>query len=288
MEQPSLAAVPLAAVDVPNWGMLSLGELREEGHFSSTHHATITTAGTSPPASIKLVVKRSLITKDNVTLEDERSVMERLLVQADRHAHLLDICFIHASDPVIFFAYHPWGDASLATVLQERGPLAPATVRDYILQTANALGYLHALYIMHRDVTAETVTTDGSGHVKLTGFDFACPHARASGLRGTPESMAPEMLLQVDLPSGYTAAVDWWSLGCLTVRLLTGQQPFAEAELPRLLRKIIHEPIILPEHPHLGPPEARFIHALLERSPEARLGTQGGHISVLRHAWLVM
>ena len=39
---------------------------------------------------------------------------------------------------------------------------------------------------------------------------------------GTPEYLAPEMLLNRTHHTGYTRAVDWWSLGVVSYEMVTG------------------------------------------------------------------
>jgi len=53
---------------------------------------------------------------------------------------------------------------------------------------------------------------------------------RTKSFVGTLAYMAPEVILlaakKLPNPVGYTAAVDWWSLGCTVFKLLTGKEPF--------------------------------------------------------------
>lgn len=53
---------------------------------------------------------------------------------------------------------------------------------------------------------------------------------RTKSLVGTLAYMAPEVILlaakKLPNPVGYTASVDWWSLGCTVFKLLTGHEPF--------------------------------------------------------------
>ena len=52
-----------------------------------------------------------------------------------------------------------------------------------------------------------------------------------SGLKGTPQWMAPEVIKGTQLTSGWMKA-DVWSLGCTVVEMLTGNIPYAEFENP--------------------------------------------------------
>ena len=163
-------------------------------------------------------------------------------------------------------------------------PMPPATARMVVLPLCRALGHLHELGIMHRDVKPENVLVSADGQAKLTGFTFTSMQPTAFSLVGTPEFMAPETIRA----DPYTVTVDWWALGCLTSELLTGTTPFNRAgpDVPTLLRMILWDPITVPSHPHVGPLERDFIMALLQRNPSARLGGQG-HTAVLAHPWFL-
>ncbi|KAG5176087.1 hypothetical protein JKP88DRAFT_171710 [Tribonema minus] len=53
---------------------------------------------------------------------------------------------------------------------------------------------------------------------------------RRRSVMGTRGYMAPEVANMAGTPrserAGYTRAVDWWSLGATTFKLLTGERPF--------------------------------------------------------------
>merc|ERR1719231_1141730 len=108
------------------------------------------------------------------------------------------------------------------------------------------------------------------------------PASSNMSLCGTPEYMAPEIL-----NSGLTCeSCDWWSLGCLVCELLTGWTPFAcdNQDIQSLVKRIIHDPISLPSHPHIGTVEREFIEALLVRHPEDRLGARPfGASAIMQH-----
>ena len=56
----------------------------------------------------------------------------------------------------------------------------------------------------------------------------------AKSVCGTPEYLAPEILLKV----GHGKAVDWWTLGSLIYEMLTGLPPFYTQDREKLFEAI--------------------------------------------------
>merc|ERR1740138_388537 len=74
-----------------------------------------------------------------------------------------------------------------------------------------AMKYLHGRNIMYRDLKPENVLLDFQGRAKLADFGCCKQDLLSSTLTGTPEYVAPEMILG----RPYSCAVDWWSLGVI-------------------------------------------------------------------------
>ena len=69
--------------------------------------------------------------------------------------------------------------------------------RFYSAQVVLMFDYLHSKNIIYRDLKPENLLIDKFGYLKLTDFGFAkyC-EGRTYTLCGTPEYLAPEVLLQ--------------------------------------------------------------------------------------------
>jgi protein kinase A len=61
------------------------------------------------------------------------------------------------------------------------------------------------------------------GYLKLIDYGFAkVVHKRTYTICGTPEYIAPEILLN----QGHGKPVDWWTFGILVYEMLAGFPPF--------------------------------------------------------------
>lgn len=72
------------------------------------------------------------------------------------------------------------------------------------------------------------------GAVKLADFGTSKPMDQdsvVSGLKGTPNWMAPEVIKNHLLPGGWLQA-DVWSVGCTVVEMLTGKMPWPNMSNP--------------------------------------------------------
>ncbi|KAK2749833.1 hypothetical protein FQN57_005247 [Myotisia sp. PD_48] len=118
----------------------------------------------------------------------------------------------------------------------KNGKLLDVEAAVIVRQVTIALVYLHNQNIVHRDLKPDNVLmTSLSSGSRVVLTDFGCARylkpnvLRMASVMGTLEYTAPEMGRRgVRSQEGYTKSVDLWSLGCLTVVLLTGGSPFSD------------------------------------------------------------
>ncbi|TQJ54935.1 MULTISPECIES: serine/threonine-protein kinase [Streptomyces] len=164
------------------------------------------------------------------------------------------------------------GPSLAAAVASGGGPLPEHSVRVLGAGLAEALGAVHELGLVHRDVKPSNVlltvdgpllidfgiarATDGTASLTSTGVSV-----------GSPGYMAPEQILG-KVASG---AADVFSLGAVLAYAATGQPPFPGDSSAALLYKVVHE------QPELGEPDSGLrgelravVEACLSKDPTAR------------------
>ncbi|KDO17217.1 TKL protein kinase [Saprolegnia parasitica CBS 223.65] len=96
------------------------------------------------------------------------------------------------------------------------------------LQIANALAYIHAIPIVHRDLKSKNVLVDGKKGAKITDFASAkAMRENASTMTqgiGTFRWLAPEVLME----SRYSAPADVYSLGVLLAEMSMYKRPYSD------------------------------------------------------------
>jgi protein kinase A len=76
---------------------------------------------------------------------------------------------------------------------------------------------------VYRDLKPENIMIADDGFLKLIDYGFAkVVHKRTYTICGTPEYIAPEILLN----QGHGKPVDWWTFGILVYEMLAGFPPF--------------------------------------------------------------
>ncbi|XP_054628569.1 coiled-coil domain-containing protein 180-like [Dunckerocampus dactyliophorus] len=113
------------------------------------------------------------------------------------------------------------------------GQLSESVAKLYFYQMLQAVQYLHRNGIIHRDLKPENILL--SSHedrclIKVTDFNQSRILEEAVLMRtlcGTPSYLAPEVFTHA-ATTGYSLAVDAWSLGVLLFVCLGGYPPFHE------------------------------------------------------------
>ncbi|WP_405995883.1 protein kinase domain-containing protein [Streptomyces sp. NBC_00986] len=147
-----------------------------------------------------------------------------------------------AREPWLATAFVP--GPSLAEAVDGLGPLPADTVVTLGAQLASALGELHAVGLVHRDVKPGNILLVPDGP-RLIDFGIAkgvgtTALTAPDAVVGTPGYLSPE---QTRARGGEVGpASDLFSLGCVLAYTATGHRPFGTGEAPAVLYRTVHEP----------------------------------------------
>ncbi|KAJ6643386.1 Ribosomal protein S6 kinase alpha-5 [Pseudolycoriella hygida] len=225
--------------------------------------------------ALKVINKEEIVkTKKTIThMKAERKVLELLR----DCPYISKLYYAFQTDEKLFLVMEYLHGGELFTAVQ-KGPMDEELVRFYVAEVVVALEYIHKHNIVYRDIKLENLMIDKEGHINLVDFGLCkklSPKGRTKSFCGTAEYMAPEIVLHLR----YNTAVDWWSLGVLTVELLTTSSPFGANDSSENSDLIIRERIKndSPNIPlDISPEMEDFILKLLTKDPAQRLG--GGSI----------
>jgi len=129
----------------------------------------------------------------------------------------------------------------------EEGVLPDLDLALRILEdTCRGVAAIHAAATVHRDLKPSNLLLDASFRVRVADLGVADMLRRKVKHRpelvGTPEYMAPEIVLQEEVPADIAHRADVYSLGCLAFELLTGNAPFtASSSLGRMMAHVTNE-----------------------------------------------
>ena len=164
--------------------------------------------------------------------------------------------------------------------LLEGQPLPVELAIELALAITAALARVHAAGVLHRDLRPAHVLVDlARGQATLVGFAAAviADEAEATPLPAASSAyMSPEMTGRTGRSSDTRS--DYYSLGALLYRMLTGRPPFDESDPLRLIHAHIVRLPVAPEalRPTVPRGLSKVVLKLLAKTPEARYQSTHG------------
>jgi serine/threonine protein kinase len=198
----------------------------------------------------------------------ERFLREYELVAHLEHPNIARIYDIGVADDHVFLAmeYFPGGDLRN----RMRAPMGCREALGYLRQLAAALGALHRIGVLHRDVKPGNVLLREDGSLAFIDFGLARQLGLDSAITGngaifgTPHYMSPEQGHGLPLDE----RSDLYSLGVMLYEMLTGEKPYvAETPLAVIYR---HAKSPLPQLPGSAVWLQPLLDALLAKQPADR------------------
>nr|XP_046240490.1 protein kinase C, delta b isoform X2 [Scatophagus argus] len=217
-----------------------------------------------------------VLKKDVVLMDDDvecTMVEKRVLALAWENPFLTHLYSTFQSKEHLFFVMEYLNGGDLMFHIQDKGRFDLNRATFYAAEIIVGLQFLHSKGIIYRDLKLDNVMLDKDGHIKIADFGMCKENvfgeARATTFCGTPDYIAPEILLG----QKYTFSVDWWSFGVLVYEMLIGQSPFQGDDEDELFESIRSD---TPHYPRWITKEAKsLLELLFERDPSRRLGVVG-------------
>jgi serine/threonine protein kinase/Flp pilus assembly protein TadD len=225
-----------------------------------------------------------------------RFIQEARAAAALSHPNIAQIFEIGEHDGTHFIAMEFVDGVTLrAKIHSERTELRK--LLKYLQQVAEGLAKAHAAGIVHRDLKPDNIMITRDDYAKILDFGLAklvetqrplglgnaasseagtailAQHSLAGMVMGTAGYMSPEQaqgkVKEIDQRS------DIFSFGCILFEAVTGQKPFADESIIKLLHKVVYEaaPPIKDFKPSASPDLQRVIRRCLAKDPDERYQT---------------
>ncbi|VEL19681.1 unnamed protein product [Protopolystoma xenopodis] len=185
--------------------------------------------------AMKVLSKASIVrnAKDTAHTRSERNILEMI-----KHPFLVQLHYAFQTPGKLYLVLEFLAGGELFMQLEKEGVFVEEQASFYLAEITLAIGHLHSMGIIYRDLKPENVLLDSEGHVKLTDFGLSKERLSKDALThtfcGTIDYMAPEILKR----QGHGKEVDWWSLGTLMYDMLSGGPPFAAQDKNKTIENI--------------------------------------------------
>ncbi|XP_073312531.1 phototropin-2-like isoform X2 [Primulina huaijiensis] len=257
--------------------------------------------------AMKAMDKSMMLNRNKV----HRACVEREIISLLDHP-LLPTLYTSFQTPThvcLITDFYPGGELFALLDKQPLKILNEDSARFYAAEVVIGLEYLHCLGIIYRDLKPENLLLQKDGHIVLADFDlsfkttckpqvikhpppqkrssrkqpppifFAEPSTQSNSFVGTEEYIAPEIITGL----GHSSAIDWWTLGILLYEMLYGRTPFRGKNRQKTFANILHKDLTFPSSIPVSLAGRQLIHALLNRDPDSRLGSNTGANEIKKH-----
>lgn len=205
-------------------GVGSTGRVKLGTHVDTNHSV-----------AVKIVSKEFLASKASLQKKIEREIT---LMKLIHHPNVMSLYDVYESDKELFLVLEFVEGGELFDYLVKRGRLPEREALIFFQQIINGLDFCHQHLVCHRDLKPENLLLDSSLNVKIADFGMATLQPEGKYLEtscGSPHYASPE-IIKGEKYDG--ASADIWSCGVILYALLTGNLPFDDENIRKLLGKV--------------------------------------------------
>lgn len=192
-------------------------EFLGEGQF-----ATVYKARDIVKDRIVAVKKIKLGTREETADGINRTALREIkLLQELNHPNIIGLLDVFGQKSNVSLVFD-FMDTDLEIIIKDNSiVLTPPHIKTYVLQTLKGLEYLHANWILHRDMKPNNLLINKDGVLKLGDFGlakfFGSPNRIYTHQVVTRWYRCPELLFGA---RNYGTGVDIWAVGCILAELL--------------------------------------------------------------------
>lgn len=222
----------------------------------------------------KQVTAAKIIPKKNLTKSRQRAKLlsEIRIHRALKHTNVVKFMHVFEDQNNVYIQLELCKNNSLNNYIKRKRKINESMTKSFTLQIVNALKYLHANKVIHRDLKLGNLFISEEGEIKLGDFGLAAKLEFDNDKRytvcGTPNYIAPEIL---ENKNGHSYGVDIWSLGVIVYTLVVGKPPFETENVKETYKRIKACQYKFPEHSNASEEVRNLVDNILVRDPTKRL-----------------
>ncbi|GJQ73041.1 hypothetical protein Trydic_g1673 [Trypoxylus dichotomus] len=192
--------------------------------------------------AMKLMEKAHIVKLKQV----EHTISEIRIMDCMHFDFLVQMEYFFKDNVYLYLVMPLINGGEMFTHLRMQRKFDETMAKFYAAQVILAFEYIHGMGIVYRDLKPENILIDKDGYLKITDYGFCkkVDDARTYTLCGTPEYLAPEIIMS----QGYNKSVDWWAIGILIYEMAAGYPPFFANDPMKIYEKIVSGKFVCPQH----------------------------------------
>lgn len=216
-----------------------IGALAGKGGFATVYK--VTDLETNECFALKVCSRQKLIeTKTLTKLQTEIAVHRRM-----KHPNICKFMRTFQDEWNIYLVLELCDGTTLMDLSKHPNRKSGFSIPEtqfIMIQLLSSAHYMHENNVIHRDLKLGNVMLDDNMNLKVGDFGLAAQLVyegeRKKTVCGTPNYIAPEILLNGNNGVGHSFEVDVWSIGVILYTLLVGEPPFQTQDVKATYNRI--------------------------------------------------